>query len=164
MLLGSPAMLRVSTILPPDHGLGTPFDLVVLEHDERRIRRKMLRLVHGDEVLVDFPQTITLDNRDVLRLEDGRLVEVIAAEELLYEIRATDAGHLLRLAWHIGNRHTPAQLEPDRILIKRDHVLKTMLEGLGATVVNVSEPFFAEHGAYHSHAHADAGHALLNKR
>lgn len=157
-------MLRVSAVLPPDHGLGLPFDLVVLEHDERRVRRKMLRLAHGDEVLLDMPQTITLEDRQVLQLEDGRLVEVIAAEELLYEVRANDQGHLLRLAWHIGNRHTPAQLEPNRILIKRDHVLKTMLEGLGASITNVSEPFVAEHGAYHSHAHADGGHALLARK
>jgi urease accessory protein len=155
-------MLRVAAILPAGSAGGTPFDLVVLEHDERRLRRKLLRLQHGDEVLLDLPQTVTLDDRQLLKLEDGRLVEVIAAEEPLYEVRARDAGHLLRLAWHIGNRHTPAQLEPDRILIKRDHVLKTMLEGLGATVVNISEPFFAEHGAYHSHG--DAGHALLNRR
>ena len=152
-------MLRALTHLPPAHGQATPFDLVVLDHDERRLRRKLLRLQHGDEVMVDFPQTVTLDHKSALQLEDGRLVEVIAAEELLYEIRARDADHLVRLAWHIGNRHTSAQLEASRILIKRDHVLKTMLEGLGATVANVSEPFFAEHGAYHSHG--DTGHALL---
>jgi urease accessory protein len=157
-------MLRVAAILPAGSSEGTPFDLVVLEHDERRLRRKLLRLQHGDEVLLDLPQTVTLEDRQLLKLEDGRLVEVIAAEEPLYEVRARDAGHLLRLAWHIGNRHTPAQLEAGRILIKRDHVLKTMLEGLGATVVNVTEPFFAEHGAYHSHNHGDAGHALLNRR
>lgn len=157
-------MLRVVSILPPDHGEGIPYDLVILEHDERRVRRKLLRLVHGDEVLLDMPQTTTLEDRQVLKLEDGRLVEVIAAEELLYEVRAKNQGHLLRLAWHIGNRHTPAQLEADRILIKRDHVLKTMLEGLGATVINVSEPFFAEHGAYHGHSHGDGGHALLNRK
>ncbi len=157
-------MHRVTALLEPGQGTGVPFDVVVLEHDERRVRRKLLRCVHGDEVLVDFPQTVTLEPRQLLQLEDGRTVEVIAAEELLYEIRARDAGHLLRLAWHIGNRHTPAQLDESRILIKRDHVLKTMLEGLGARVVNVSEPFFAEHGAYHSHGHADAGHALLVRR
>lgn len=157
-------MLRVVSILPPGHAQGTPYDLVVLQHDERRLRRKMLRLVHGDEILVDFAQTTTLEDRQALQLEDGRLVEVIAAEELLFEVRAKDPGHLLRLAWHIGNRHTPAQLEPDRILIKRDHVLKTMLEGLGATLVSVSEPFNAEHGAYHGHAHGDGGHALLNRK
>ena len=152
-------MLRAVSHLPAGHGQGIPFDLVVLEHDERRLRRKLLKLQHGDEVMVDFPQTITLDHLSALLLDDGRLVEIIAAEELLYEIRGRDADHLVRLAWHIGNRHTSAQLEAGRILIKRDHVLKTMLEGLGATVTNVSEPFFAEHGAYHSHG--DTGHALL---
>jgi urease accessory protein len=154
-------MLRAVSHLPAGHNQGIPFDLVVLEHDERRLRRKLLRLQHGDEVMVDFPQTITLDHMSALVLEDGRLVEIIAAAELLHEIRARDTDHLVRLAWHIGNRHTSAQLEADRILIKRDHVLKTMLEGLGATVTNVSEPFFAEHGAYHSHA--EAGHALLDR-
>lgn len=152
-------MLRAVAILPPDHGQGIPFDLIVLQHDERRLRRKLLVLQHGDEVLVDFPQTITLQPRSALQLEDGRLVEIIAAEELLYDVRARDTEHLVQLAWHIGNRHTSAQLEAKRILIKRDHVLKTMLLGLGATVSDVREPFFAEHGAYHSHA--DVGYALL---
>ena len=151
-------MLRAVAVLPPDHGQGIPFDLIVLAHDERLLRRKLLVLQHGDEVLVDFPQTVTLIDRSVLQLDDGRLVEIIAADELLYEVRADTAAHLVRLAWHIGNRHTSAQLEDNRILIKRDHVLKTMLEGLGATVTNVTEPFFAEHGAYHSHGE---GHALL---
>ncbi|SEQ03950.1 urease accessory protein [Devosia sp. YR412] len=152
-------MLRAVSILPPDHGRGLPYDSVTLEHTERRLRRKLLRLKGGDEVMVDFPQTLTLEHGSALELEDGRLVGIIAAEELLYEIRARDTAHLVRLAWHIGNRHTSAQLEEARILIKRDHVLKTMLEGLGATISNVSEPFYAEHGAYHSHA--DSGHALL---
>jgi urease accessory protein len=124
-----------------------------------RLRRKLLRLTGGDEVLVDFPQTLTLEHGSALELEDGRLVAIVAAAELLYEIRGRDPAHLVRLAWHIGNRHTSAQLEESRILIKRDHVLKTMLVGLGAVVGNVAEPFFAEHGAYHSHG--EAGHALL---
>ena len=154
-------MLRAVSILPPDHGKGIPFDLIVMAHDERRLRRRLLVLQHGDEVMVDFPQTVTLADRSVLLLDDGRLVEIIAAEELLYDVRGRDTAHLVRLAWHIGNRHTSAQLEQGRILIKRDHVIKTMLEGLGATVANVSEPFYAEHGAYHSHA--DSGHALLSQ-
>ncbi|WP_369684740.1 hypothetical protein [Devosia ginsengisoli] len=86
-------------------------------------------------------------------------MDVIAAPELLYEVRGRDTAHLVRLAWHIGNRHTSAQLEAGRLLIKRDHVLRTMLEGLGAQVSEVREPFYAEHGAYHSHA--EPGHALL---
>jgi urease accessory protein len=153
--------LRAVSHLPAGHGKGIPFDLVTLAHDERRIRRRLLTLVHGDEVLVDFPAPVTLDDRAVLVLEDGRLVEVIAAEEDLYEITASDAGHLVRLAWHLGNRHLPAQLEEHRILIKRDHVIRDMLLGLGASVTAISEPFFPEHGAYHGHG--DHTHALLNK-
>jgi urease accessory protein len=157
-------MLRVTTILPANDDFGTPFDTVVLEHDERRVRRKLLRSGKGTEITLDLAQTVTLEPGQGLQLDDGRILEVVAADELLYEIRARDAGHLLRLAWHIGNRHTPAQLDPDRILIKRDHVLKTMLEGLGARVSNISEPFFAEHGAYHSHNHGNESHALLAQR
>jgi urease accessory protein len=152
-------MLRAVSILPPDHSRGIAYDSVTLEHTERRLRRKLLRLAGGDDVMVDFPQTLTLEHGSALELEDGRYVGIIAAEELLYDVRGRDTAHLVRLAWHIGNRHTSAQLEATRILIKRDHVLKTMLEGLGATIENVSEPFYAEHGAYHSHA--DSGHALL---
>ncbi|KKB12822.1 urease accessory protein UreE [Devosia geojensis] len=159
-------MLRATAHLPAGHGRGTPFDLVVLAHDERRLRRKLLTLAQGDEVLVDFRETVTLDHRGALVLEDGRLVEVVAAEERLHEVRGRDHEHLMRLAWHIGNRHTPAQLESGRILIQRDHVLKNMLEGLGAAVSDVTEPFSPEHGAYHSHSHghADAGHALLYRK
>jgi urease accessory protein len=138
-----------------------PLDTITLDHDERRVRRKLLRGANGTEILLDLPQATTLDHGQWLELDTGEYVQIIAAPELLYEIRARDTAHLIRLAWHIGNRHTPAQLDAHRILIKRDHVLKTMLEGLGANVTNVTEPFFAEHGAYHSHNHADGGHALL---
>ena len=155
-------MFRVANILAAGHNR-TPSDRVTLEHDERRLRRKVLRLFSGDEIMLDLRDTTTLDHGGGLELEDGRVVEVIAADEFLYQVVARDPTHLLRLAWHIGNRHTPAQLEPHRILIKRDHVLKTMLQGQGATVTDVTEPFFAEHGAYH-HAHADTSHALLNRR
>ena len=152
-------MLRAVSHLPAGHGHGKPIDSITLAHDERRLRRKLLTGKGGTEVMVDFPQTITLDHHGALALDDGRLIEILAASEYLFEIRAKSAAHLVRLAWHIGNRHTSAQLEDKRILIKRDHVLRAMLEGLGARVTDVTEPFFAEHGAYHSHA--EPGHALL---
>jgi len=157
-------MNPITAIHPPAGERHQPVDFLVLAHDERRVRRKVLRARNGTKLLLDLPQTTTLEPGQLLEAAPGQFVEVIAADEQLYEVRARDAGHLLRLAWHIGNRHTPAQLEPDRILIARDHVLKTMLEGLGARIVNVTEPFFAEHGAYHSHSHGDAGHALLNRK
>ena len=132
-----------------------PFDAEVsLDYEGRLLRRKRLSC-EGRDFMVDLPEVTSLDDGDAFELSDGRQVVVRAAPEPVIVIR----GNLPRLAWHIGNRHTSAQLEEDRILIKRDHVLKTMLEGLGASITNISEPFFAEHGAYHSHG--DAGHALL---
>lgn len=146
----------------------TPFELAVLPHDERRVRRRLIPLVHGDGVLVDFPETLTLGNRDRLRLDDGRLIEIIAAEEHLYDVRGRDEVHMLQIGWHLGNRHLKAQIEwldgigPLRILILRDHVIRDMLRTLGATITEVSEPFYPEEGAY-SHSHGEPTHALLNR-
>ena len=161
------AVLRARSYLPPGHGKPI-WDLAVLAHDERRVRRRTVPLVHGDEVLVDFPEPLTLAQGGALELEDGRCVEIIAGEELLYEVRGRDAKHLMQLCWHIGNRHAKAQIESrwegigDRILILRDHVLRDMLVGLGATVTEISEPFSPLEGAYHSHA--GENHALLYRR
>ena len=88
-------------------------------------------------------------------MEDGRLIEVIAAKEDLLEVTGDD---LPRLAWHIGNRHTPCQIEEGRLLIQRDHVIRDMLGKTGATVREVVEPFTPEGGAYghgrtHGHSH-----------
>lgn len=144
--------------LPADRPV--PFDLVVLSQDERHLRRRVLTLQHGDKVFVDLAEPTVLGDRDMLVLDDGRHVEIVAAEEELCEIRARDAVHLAELAWHIGNRHLPAQIESDRILILRDHVIRAMLEGLGASVLDVSEHFAPLRGAYsgESHGHAHGHH------
>jgi urease accessory protein len=154
-------MIRVTAHLPAGKAKGTPYDTIALAHDERRLRRKLLTLPKGEEIFLDFPQALSLENGDSLHLEDGRTVEIRAADEAVFEIRGRDAAHLSKLAWHIGNRHLPAQIEKSRILIKRDHVMRQMLLGLGATVTDTTDHFSPEHGAYHSHG--DAGHALLNR-
>ncbi len=130
-------------------------DAVTLTYEARFLRRKVLATARGECFLVDLPQTTSLNHGDAFELSDGRLIEVIAAEEPLIEITGPD---LPRLAWHIGNRHMPCQIEPDRLLIQRDHVIRDMLEKLGATLRDVSERFTPEGGAYghgrtHSHAH-----------
>ena len=143
--------------LPADRPL--PFDLVVLAQDERHLRRRVLTLQHGDKLFVDLAEPVMLQDRDVLVLDDGRHVEIIAAEEELYEIRGRDSLHIAELAWHIGNRHLAAQIEADRILILRDHVIKAMLEGLGATVEEIHAGFSPLRGAYSGHGHDhDQGH------
>ena len=152
-------MLRVKTHLPAGRAKGAAFDSLTLAHDERRLRRKLLTLPAGEEILIDFPQAVTLGDGDVLELEDGRRVAVIAADEEVYEVRGRDAAHIARLAWHIGNRHMPAQIEKGRILIRRDRVIRDMLIGLGATVTERVEHFSPEHGAY-QHGHGDQPHVL----
>lgn len=129
-------------------------DSVVLGYEARFLRRKVLTATSGLRFLVDLSQTTSVDQHEVFVLDDGRVVGVVPAEEELFQVK----GDLIRLAWHIGNRHTPCQIEADRLLIQRDHVMRDMLERLGATVTTVTEPFTPEGGAYghgrtHSHAH-----------
>lgn len=136
------------------------FELCILSYDARFLRRKVVKTVHGEDLLVNLAHTTSLDHGDAFELTDGRLIEVIAAEEPLYAV----TGDLVQLAWHIGNRHTPCQIEADRLLIKRDTVIGHMLEHLGATLTEVSEPFTPEGGAYghgrtHSHDHVVTAHA-----
>lgn len=130
----------------------------VLAHDERHLRRRAIELADGGKVLVDLPEPVTLADGDRLVLEDGREIEIGAAPEELYDIRARDAVHLAELAWHIGNRHLAAAISADRILILRDHVIKAMLEGLGAAVSDVVEPFSPVRGAYSGHSHGHGHH------
>jgi len=147
--------------LPPSrivrrHGEWTDArDRCVLSYDARFLRRRVLETAGADRFLVDFEHTVSLDHGDAFELEDGRRIEVVAAEEELLEVTG---GDLVRLAWHIGNRHAPCQIEETRLLIQRDHVMRDMLGKLGATVRDVVEPFSPERGAYghgrtHGHAH-----------
>ena len=144
---------RATSALPANHNKGKPFDRLTLTHDQRRVRRKLLTLPKGEEVMVDFPDAVTLEHFGGLLLEDGRVVEIVAAPEPLYEITGRSGEHLSQLAWHIGNRHISAQIEKKRILLPRDHVARTMLIGLGAEVREIVETFSPERGAYHEHAH-----------
>ncbi|MCF2872389.1 urease accessory protein UreE [Octadecabacter sp. G9-8] len=130
------------------------FDLCVLTYDERFLRRKVIKTAHGETLLVDLEHTTSVENGDAFELTDGRVIECIAADEDLYKI----TGDLVRLVWHIGNRHTPCQMAPDHVLIQRNHVMKGMLEKLGAGIEEVHWPFTPEGGAYghgrtHGHAH-----------
>ena len=145
--------LRATSFRRAEALSGEPFAIVVLDADERHIRRKRITLANGEDVLVDFEKPVRLEQGDRLVLEDGRVAEVVAAPEDLMEVRARDPRHLVELAWHIGNRHLPAQIGEGRILLRRDRVIRQMLEQLGAAVSEVTEPFTPQHGAYHAHEH-----------
>jgi urease accessory protein len=126
-------------------------DRIRLDYDERHRRRFRYVAEGGTEFLLDLPRAAVLNDGDGLRLDDGRVVAVVAATERLTQVTAPDAASLVRLAWHIGNRHLPAQLDAARILIREDHVITDMLRGLGATVEPISAPFTPESGAYAHH-------------
>ena len=145
-------VLRVTSFARAGFVTEKPWSNISLEAQERHLRRKLLSLPDGSEVLVDFEKPAKLEDGDCLVLEDGRLIQIAALPEDLLEVRARDATYLARLAWHIGNRHLEAQIEVNRILIRPDHVIAKMLEGQGATVTKIREPFSPEHGAY-AHAH-----------
>jgi urease accessory protein len=161
------ALIRAVEVLPP--GKWPPdsaADRLVLTFDDRYRRRLRYVALGGTAFLLDLPRTAILRAGDGLRLEDGRIIAVEALPEQLAEVTASDTATLMRLTWHIGNRHLPAQLEPTRILIRDDAVIVSMLVGLGATVRRVEEPFNPEPGAYdtnatqgaHGHTHEGQGH------
>jgi urease accessory protein len=138
-------------------------DRVVLSYDERFLRRKRLTCESGDSFMVDLAETISVEDGDAFVLDDGRKVAVVAAEEPVVRVE----GHLPRLAWHIGNRHTPCQVAEGHLVIRRDPVIEAMLKGLGATLTLHIAPFRPEGGAYGhgrtmGHDHGPAGHFALN--
>ncbi|PLX38416.1 MAG: urease accessory protein UreE [Hyphomicrobiales bacterium] len=139
---------------------GEPADIVVLTRDDRHRRRMKLTGEVGLSFLLDLAEATVLHDGDALELGDGRLVVVRAAPEKLIEVRGTDPHHLLRLAWHLGNRHVPTAIEGDRLLIGEDHVLADMVRGLGGTATAIEAPFDPEAGAYAhgSHDHGDGHH------
>ena len=134
---------------------GDVADTVTLDYEARFLRRKRLVSDAGETFLVELAETRSINQGDGFRLDDGRVIAVKAAPEPLLEVRHDN---LVRIAWHVGNRHTPCQVAGDHILIRKDKVLQAMLEGLGARVRHVTAPFTPEGGAYghgrtHGHEH-----------
>lgn len=146
-------MLRATEVLNKGDWHDPPADRVVLDETGRHRRRYRMCGQGGLEFLLDLPEARLLRHGDGLVLDDGRIVAVEAEAEALYAVYATDKTHLLRLAWHLGNRHLAAHISPERILIRRDHVIKDMLIRLGATVQDIHAPFDPEGGAYDVHQH-----------
>jgi urease accessory protein len=129
-------------------------DTVTVDFDDRFRRRRLYTGEGGLAFLLDLPEAQVLKDGDGLALATGGFVRVRAAAETLVEVTAATPQHLLRLAWHLGNRHLPAEIADGRILIRDDHVIVAMLQGLGATVRHVEAPFNPEGGAYGEHGHA----------
>lgn len=153
-------MIRIRTIHPAGSWQGEPADRITLDREDRHRRRAVLTGENGLTVLLDEPSAIHLHHCDGLELEDGRIVEVLAEPEKLVEIAADNAAHLVKIAWHLGNRHLPTQLMGETLRIRRDHVIEDMVARLGGRLTPLSAPFDPEGGAYghgrtqgHDHDH-----------
>ncbi|MGE0224975.1 MAG: urease accessory protein UreE [Acetobacteraceae bacterium] len=157
--------MRCTQILPTGTwDAGREIDSVLVDFDRRHRRRIVLATERGDEVLIDLPQAVRLREGDGL-VTDAGVIRVRARPESLLEIHAHDEGELVRIAWHLGNRHLPVQLLGDRIRIRADHVIQEMVEFLGGHAEEIEAPFDPEPGAYaaaggqhHHHHHDDDDH------
>jgi urease accessory protein len=163
-------MQRATSVIAKGEWETEPADTIVLDHEDRYRRRLTLTGTRGLAFLLDLPEAVMLRSGDALTLEDGRLVEVVAAPEPLVEVRCGSLPELARAAWHLGNRHLPVQIIGPKLRIRRDHVIEDMLRGLGCQVTEIEAPFDPEGGAYaadmrthghdhgHDHDHAHHGH------
>ena len=155
--------MRAHEVLPAGSwDIAASVDQVSIDFDRRFRRRILLTTDGGHNVLLDLPQAVRLRQDDGLRLEDGGVVRVVARAEKLLEIHAHSDAELVRIAWHLGNRHLPVQLIRDRIRIREDHVIGEMVELLGGHVEAIEAPFDPEAGAYaggHHHHGDDDDHA-----
>jgi urease accessory protein len=158
-----------SLIRRADIGGRIAVDSITLDRQSRHRRRVLLETDRGHEVMLDLAEATYMAHGDLLALDNGTYIKIVAAAEVLLEIHAHGAAALARLAWHIGNRHTACEIGRDAIYIQPDHVLEEMVIGLGAHVHHVTRPFEPEGGAYggkgplqeshHGHAHShDHGH------
>src|SRR3569832_1450845 len=151
-------MIRAARVLGQHRWIEAATDTVVRDFDDRHRRRMAMTGTRGLEFLLDLEHAIALRGGDALVLDDGRLVEVVAAHAQLIEIRGAAPQHLVRLAWHLGNRQLPTQIMPKCLRIRRDHVIEAMVKVLGARIVEIDAPVDPEGGAYAQAAHDHGGH------
>jgi urease accessory protein len=149
--------IRILRVMPASDWGGTAADEAVLDYDGRHRRRIVITGRSGQRYLLDLAEATHLRDGDGLALLGGGVLRIAAKPEPLMEVRAATPEALLRLAWHIGNRHLAADIGAERILIRRDHVIGHMLEHLGARVREVEAPFDPEGGAYQDHGPHDHG-------
>lgn len=147
-------LIRAVRVIPAHQKPAVTDDSIVLDVNHRHRRRMQMTSDSGKSFLLDLREAVALLDNDVLELDDGSTVLVRAEAERVADISATDAQHLVRVAWHLGNRHLPTQILSDRLRIAYDHVIIDMVQGLGARVEVIDAPFEPEGGAYaHAHDH-----------
>jgi urease accessory protein len=149
MTMQSASIYRPAGHWPKEKAAGT----LTLDFDTRHRRRIRLTADQGEDLLLNLPKAVAMADGDGLQLKDGRWLKVQSAAEPIVEVRHKDPHQLVRLAWHLGNRHLPTEIRVEVLRIRPDHVIEDMLRGFGADLVNVQVPFQPEGGAYGGHGH-----------
>jgi urease accessory protein len=149
MTIHSALIHRAAGHWPKENATGT----LTLDFDTRHRRRIRLAADQGEDILLDLPKAVAMADGDGVQLDDGRWLMIQAAAEPLVEVRHKDPGQLVRLAWHLGNRHLPTDIRHEALRIRPDHVIEEMLSGFGAILGKLAAPFQPEGGAYGGHNH-----------
>jgi urease accessory protein len=145
---------------------GDIIDTLLLDYEARRAPSGICSGLKGTQIEIALSNSAPIATDDCFVLDDGRLIEIVARPEPLLEVRAADVASIARLAWHLGDRHIPAQLHERRIRVRRDEATQKLLNALAASVVAIEAPFEPEGGAYsdgghhhhHDHSHHDHDH------
>jgi urease accessory protein len=148
-MMHSASVYRRAGHWPEDSASGT----LTLDFDARHRRRIQLMTDTGECILLNLPKAVAMADGDGLQLDDARWLRVLAASEPVLEIRHKDRHQLLRLAWHLGNRHLPTEIQHDVLRIRPDHVIEDMLRSFGPDLVRTQGAFQPEGGAYSDHGH-----------
>jgi urease accessory protein len=152
-------MPRITAVLAAEHAdSGRIVDTTILSFAARRAERGLVTGLGGARYELDLPAPVTLRMGDLLVLDDGGLVEVVAEAEPLIEARAKDLEALARVAWHLGDRHVPVEILPNRLRLRHDPAIEMLLTALGAKIVAIEAAFNPEGGAYLAAAPGGRGH------
>jgi urease accessory protein len=138
--------------------------VLTLPFESRARSRLIVRLDSGEEVALALPRGEVLRGGDMVVASDGRVFDVVAAPEKVLHVECADAMALARAAYHLGNRHVAVQVGDGWLRLAADHVLETMLRGLGARVTATEAPFEPEAGAYGGGHHHHPGEGTPGAR
>ena len=152
-------MLRAVAILRAgEKQSGDIIDTLLLDYDARRAPAGICTGLKGTQIDIALKTSAPIATDDCLILDDGRLIEIVARPEPLLEVRAPDPASMARLAWHLGDRHIPAQLHERRIRVRRDDATQKLLTALQAHALAIEAPFEPESGAYAGGHHHHGAH------
>jgi urease accessory protein len=152
-------MSRATSVIAAIHRHDRPVvDTVILDYAQRSAQKVTVIGIKGGAIDIDLHQHTRLHTDDLLVLDGGGLVEVVAAPEPLIEARTADIAALARLAWHLGDRHVPVQMLPNRIRARRDREIESLFASLGTKFALIDAPFEPEGGAYRQYNDQNCDH------